>query len=394
MRVTPLVRTKVEDDIVTIGIMSGTSLDGADAVAVRFRSDATGTDRMTTLGRAGVPMPPELHDALLSLALGNAPDEIERMGDAAVSLAKLYAEAVERLLKSCGLLPEDIAAIGAHGQTIRHRPERGFTLQLNHPALLAELTGISVVADFRSRDVAAGGEGAPLVPAFHTQVFPHESAAAVLNIGGIANVTILPAAADLAQGRAVVSGFDTGPGNMLLDAFMASRFGLPCDRNGELTRRGRVLEPLLKHCLEDPYFALNPPKSTGRERFSFAWLSAKLAPFANAAPEDVAATLTMLTARSAAEALARTAPETERFIVCGGGARNPELMRMLDAELRRRTAVRIFSDSSRYGLNPMDVEGAAFAWLAKAFLAGEPGNLPAVTRARGLRLLGAWYPAG
>ena len=142
-------------------------------------------------------------------------------------------------MNEVGASAEDIAAIGAHGQTIRHRPERGFTLQLNHPALLAELTGISVVADFRSRDVAAGGEGAPLVPAFHTQVFPHESAAAVLNIGGIANVTILPAAADLAQGRAVVSGFDTGPGNMLLDAFMASRFGLPCDRNGELARRGR-----------------------------------------------------------------------------------------------------------------------------------------------------------
>ena len=381
--------------ITTIGIMSGTSLDGADAVAVRFEPDAShqSKGRMIQLGRAGVPMPKDLHDALLSLALGTSEHEIERMGDAAVALAKLYAEAVEQLLSGTGLNRREINAIGAHGQTIRHRPQRGFTLQLNNPALLAELTGIDVVADFRSRDIAAGGEGAPLVPAFHAEVFPHKKPAAVLNIGGIANVTILPSEAEVALGLKVVSGFDTGPGNMLLDAFMATRFGRPFDRNGEVATSGHICAPLLAACLQDPYFALEPPKSTGRELFSQAWLETKLIGFEQLPPEDIAATLTMLTARSAAEALCRTAPETTAFYVCGGGAKNPALMRMLSSELKRLTNVRTVSDTSACGIDPMDVEGAAFAWLAKAFLTGEAGNLPAVTRARGPRILGAWYPA-
>lgn len=381
------------DCLTTIGVMSGTSLDGADAVAVRFERSTVRALRMTRLGHAFLPMPDALRSELLSLALGRGADEIERMGTASVALANLYAEVVEKLLSENGIDRGTIAAIGVHGQTIRHRPEKGFTLQLNHPALVAERCGIDVVADFRSRDVAAGGEGAPLVPAFHAQAFAGDEPTAVLNIGGIANVTILPPAAHIAEGRAAVLGFDTGPGNMLLDAFMQTRFGQACDRDGALARTGHTIDALLERCLKAPYFALAAPKSTGRELFGIDWLEAQLEGFAECAPADIAATITRLTARSAAEALARYAPETKRFIVAGGGSLNPTLMAMLEEELKCRTAVECVADTRICGIDPMEVEGAAFAWLAQAFLAREPGNLPAVTRAAGPRILGALYPA-
>lgn len=372
--------------MITIGVMSGTSLDGADAVAVDFRDDGT----IACLGSAGVPMPPELGAELLALAVGTD-NEIERMGDASVALAKLYARAVDELLAAAGLRRADVAALGVHGQTVRHRPERGFTLQLNHPALVAELTGIDVVADLRSRDVAAGGEGAPLVPAFHAAVFSGDRPTAVLNVGGIANFTLLPAADDAAG---TVLGFDCGPGNMLLDHWMRTARGLPYDAEGAFARSGAVDEALLEAMLAGPYFARPIPKSTGRELFSPAWLAAHLGGVSRD-PRDVAATLTELTARSAAEALMRWAPETETLLICGGGALNPFLRERLAAALRALgSRIGRVDDTSARGLDPMAVEGAAFAWLAHAFLTRRPGNLPAVTRAAGPRILGALYPAG
>lgn len=374
--------------MIAIGVMSGTSLDGADAVMASF-PEGEGAS-MATLGRAYLPMPGPLRGTLKALALGTD-NEIERAGDASVALADLYAAVVEKLLQETGIGRNEVAAIGLHGQTIRHRPERGFTLQLNHPARVAELTGIDVVADFRSRDVAAGGEGAPLVPAFHAGIFRGPAPAAVLNIGGIANLTLLAA-----EGSAEpVLGFDTGPGNMLLDAWMEAEFGRPCDEGGAFSREGALLPRLLEVCLQDPYFARPAPKSTGRERFSFAWLQRNLqrADAAHARAADVARTLTELTAESIADALFKARPDAARLYVCGGGALNPFLMERLALRVARRMPGCRTSSSIEKGLDPMEVEGAAFAWLARAFLLRRPGNLPAVTRAKGPRILGALYPA-
>lgn len=371
----------------TIGLMSGTSLDGEDAVMVRFGPG----NRMEVLGHAHLPFTDALRRDLLSLALGDAPDEIERIGDASVALARHGAEVIEALLRTTGLTRGAVDAIGSHGQTIRHRPQRGFTIQLNHPALLAELTGIDVVADFRSRDVAAGGEGAPLVPAFHAKMFGGDLPTALLNIGGIANVTLVPVAGD----EAPVTGFDTGPGNMLLDHWMRTHFGRPFDDAGRVASTGCVSDAWLAHLLADPYFTLPPPKSTGREYFSPAWLEEKLRhPSAQSLRhEDVAATLTMLTARTAAEAALKAMPGLRRFFVCGGGALNPVMMAALEARLRDAAPELTFGSTAEAGLDPMMVEGAAFAWLADAFLTKTPGNLPAVTHAKGPRILGALYPA-
>lgn len=376
-----------EADIITIGLMSGTSLDGVDAVAVRF----PGEGAMKTLGASHVPMPSALRRELFSLAQGGGADEIERMGAAGQALAACYAEAVGLLLKKLRRSAREIAALGAHGQTIRHRPKAGFTLQLNDPARLAELTGIDVVADFRARDVAAGGEGAPLVPAFHASAFGCARARAVLNIGGIANATWIPAAADLQEKP--VLGCDTGPGNMLLDSFVRRTSGAPYDKDGALAAQGQENAALLARCLSDPFFARPAPKSTGREEFSDRWLDEKLRGFEDLRAADVMATLCALTAESAAEMIARVEPKTESVLVCGGGALNPVLMTRLGAALERRIPGIALADTSCEGIDPMAVEGAAFAWLAKAFLCGEPGNLPAVTRAAGLRRLGAYYPA-
>lgn len=368
---------------ITIGLMSGTSIDGEDAVAMRFSSEG-----MEMLGHAYLPFDPALAQELLSLALGNAPREIERMGDASVALARHGAAVVEKLLQEAGLDRCDVAALASHGQTIRHRPDRGFTIQLNHPALLAELTGINVIADLRSRDVAAGGEGAPLVPAFHAEAFGHEAPVVVLNVGGIANATLIPQKTS----EAPVTGFDTGPGNMLLDHWMREQFGRPYDKDGLCAASGCVNEMLLDAMLADPYFAQLPPKSTGREYFSPLWLERQLKDL-ELPPEDVAATLTALTASSAMTSTAATLPDARKVLVCGGGAKNPTLMRMMStaAEIAFGRPVPVKSTAA-VGLDPMMVEGAAFAWLADAFLAGRPGNLPAVTHAKGPRLLGALYP--
>ncbi len=366
-----------------IGLMSGTSVDGVDAVVADFSDD-----KFRTLGHVHAPFPPELRARLQALMQSGA-DEIERAGDASVALAHAYADAVAHLLAQTNLAAKDIAAIGAHGQTIRHRPERGFTTQINAPAHLTELTGIAVVADFRSRDVAAGGQGAPLVPAFHAAVFSGDKPRAVVNIGGIANVTLLPA-----KGSAEpVRGFDTGPGNTLLDAWCERHTAKAFDEDGAWGATGRVDQALLACLLDDEYFRQAPPKSTGRERFNVAWLDAKLAVFARTqagasaaplAPTDVQATLAALTVRTICEAVGGTGI-TECY-VCGGGVFNAVIGRGLSSALQARSTAVL-------GVDPMQVEALAFAWLARQCFASAPGNVPAVTGAKGLRVLGAVYPA-
>jgi len=364
-----------------VGLMSGTSLDGVDAALVRFGSDgAPAVEAALTL-----PMPDGLR-AALEEAIVSGTVALEALGRIDALLGARYAEAVERVLARAGATPGDVAAVGCPGQTLWHAPEADppFTLQAGDPNVVAERTGIPVVADFRRRDVAAGGQGAPLVPAFHAAVFrrPGEDVA-VLNVGGIANLTLLPA-----DPQAPVLGFDTGPGNTLLDAWARRHTGVPYDKDGRLAARGEVHAGLLARLLADPWFATPPPRSTGRERFSLAWLEAALAATGPVPAADVQATLTALTAEAAAHALRARLPGTRRLLVCGGGARNPMLMQALAAAL---PGVQVETTAAA-GLDPDYVEAAAFAWLARETLAGRAGNLPAATGARGPRVLGALYP--
>lgn len=355
-----------------MGLMSGTSADGIDAVAARI--DETG---IAMLGHVHRPYSAALRERVLAL-MTSGPDEIERAGDASVALGHAYAEAIEDLLVEARLDRRAVAAVGIHGQTIRHRPERGFTVQLNQPALVAERTGLTVVADFRSRDLAAGGQGAPLVPAFHAAVFSGPEPRAVVNVGGIANVTLLPPVGAAEP----VTGFDTGPGNCLLDLWCEAHTGQPYDAAGAWAASGRVLPALLERMLADPYFSAPAPKSTGRERFHRAWLDRCLAEGGSPEsirPEDVQATLVALTAQSI---LAATGDRP--IYVCGGGAANATLM----AALGRRA-----QSTAALGIDPEQVEALAFAWLAERCLARAPGNVSAVTGAAGPRVLGAIYPA-
>lgn len=363
-----------------IGLMSGTSMDGVDGVVADFSSG------VRVLQHASAPFTEALRAELMALnACG--PDELHRAWLAGNALMRVYAQVVAKLLALSGLGPADIAAIGAHGQTVRHRPQMfdgtGYTIQLAQPALLAELTGIRVVADFRSRDVAAGGQGAPLAPFFHQAVFarPGETVG-VLNIGGISNITLLRADGSM-------QGFDCGPGNALMDAWCAEHTGRPYDDDGKWAASGRVLPDLLASLLAEPYFSQPPPKSTGRDLFNRPWLAAHLQGFAGAAPQDVQATLTELTARACAGDAARHAPDLQRLIVCGGGALNGWLMRRLQVLL---PAAQVLS-SAQAGLPPLQVEAAAFAWLARQCLGNEKLELESTTGARGARVLGGIYPA-
>jgi anhydro-N-acetylmuramic acid kinase len=356
-----------------VGLMSGTSLDGVDAILADF----AGT-RPRLLGNAAVAFDPPLRRELL--ALNTAGDnEIERAALAGNALAAAYAAAVGAVLAAAKTSAQAIRAIGCHGQTVRHRPERGYTTQIGNAALLAELTGIRVIADFRSRDVAAGGQGAPLAPAFHAAVFadPAEDRA-VLNLGGIANLTFLPRAGP-------VTGFDSGPGNCLLDLWAMQNLGKAHDDGGRWAAGGSAIPGLLERLLAEPYFALPPPKSTGRDLFNEAWLRKSLK--GGEEPQAAQATLLELTARSVTAAAAAHCRGARRMIVSGGGAKNDALMRRL-AELAAPVPV---EPSSRYGIDPQLVEAAAFAWLARQALEGQPGSLPSVTGARGPRVLGAIY---
>lgn len=355
--------------------MSGTSLDGVDAVLADFRGASP-----KTIATHYSPFPQELKAQLLALH-EPAHNELHHAALVANELTHLFREAVAALLKQAGISPKDVRAIGCHGQTVRHKPHAGYTLQLNNPALLAELNGITVVADFRSRDIAAGGEGAPLVPAFHDAIFRSPDMHRVaLNIGGIANVT------DLKPGAAT-RGFDCGPGNMLLDAWAQKHMGQSYDEGGNWAARGSLIRPLLDMLRTHPYFSAAPPKSCGREQFNLGWVESNLA--GNDSGVDVQATLLELTASTIAEAIGRWCGAPAELVVCGGGAHNTALIKRL-AELMPQTQIR---KSDELGVGADWVEALAFAWLARQALLGLPGNLPEVTGAKGPRVLGAIYPA-
>lgn len=357
--------------------MSGTSLDGIDAVLADF-----GAPPCTVLAATHVDFPSELRRELLALQDAGA-DEIVRSARSAQRLADLYAHALRSVCMAAGVEPHDVIAAGVHGQTIRHRPHEGWTAQINSPARVAERAYMTVVADFRMRDIAAGGQGAPLVPAFHAAMFcAPDRHRVIANLGGIANITDLPPRGD-------VRGFDTGPGNVLLDHWCARHRGTPFDANGAWAASGRMEEALLAVLLAEPYFAVPPPKSTGRDLFNAAWLEARLADAKwQGSPEDVQATLAGLTARALADAIRVHCAAAGELLVCGGGAKNEYLMRLLAAELPGIAV----APTNRAGVASDHVEALAFAWLAREALAGRPGNLPAVTGADGPRVLGAIYP--
>jgi len=368
-----------------IGLMSGTSLDGIDAVLAKI--DSKGTTSL--LSAVSSPFTPKLRRALLDLQTPGV-NELHREKQAGNALAIEYAEAVQTLLIQTNLHATDINAIGAHGQTIRHQASLSqplaYTHQTLNPALLAELTNIDVIADFRSRDLAAGGHGAPLVPAFHAQQFASDKEIAVLNLGGIANLTLLPKNGE-------VQGFDCGPGNMLMDIWIADQQGHAFDEDGNWASQGELNPSLLARMLADPFFSKAPPKSTGRDDFHLQWLEKQIGP-ENINAEDVQATLLHLTAYSVLAALERHAPQTKTVIVCGGGARNTALMNLFKASTQaifKKPLEIVTSDT--LGLDPQLVEGLAFAWLAWAHKEKRPANLPAVTGAKGPRILGACYPA-
>ena len=360
-----------------IGLMSGTSLDGVDAVLAQM--DAGSDIRL--LATHYVPFPDALREQLLAL---NAPqaDEIHLAATAANALASLYAEAARSLLSSA--TPGTVRAIGCHGQTLRHRPDAGYSLQIGNAALLAELTGTTVVSDFRSRDIAAGGQGAPLVPAFHAQVLRSADAHRVIaNIGGIANLTDLPT-----QGN--VRGWDTGPGNMLLDAWINRHRAARYDEGGEWAASGSVHARLFDALMAHEYFSRSLPKSAGREQFNLVQLDGLLAAVdEKVAPADVQATLLEWTAASLCDAVERECTGARELYVCGGGARNGALM----ARIRTRLPRLQVATTAVLGIDPDWVEALAFAWLARQTLHGAPGNLPAVTGAAGERVLGAVYAA-
>lgn len=365
-----------------LGLISGTSADGIDAALVRFDDDHAHARPTLLHGRTHA-WQPALRERLVALGQQAQALTLDEVGELDVRIGHAFAAAALATLRDAGLTARDITAIGSHGQTLRHHPhgDAPFTLQLGDAHVMAERCGIPVVADFRRRDVAAGGHGAPLVPAFHAATLhaPDEDRA-VLNLGGIANLTLLPA-------RGTVRGFDTGPANGLMDAWCQRHTGTAYDAGGTFAAQGRVDGPLLARLLAEPWFAAPPPKSTGRDRFHLDWVEAALA--GNEAPADVQATLLALTARSVADALRATQPGTRRVIACGGGVHNPLLMAAL-AEAMPDAAI---ESSGVHGLDPDFVEAMAFAWLAREHLAGRPGNLPAVTGAAGPRVLGAFYPA-
>lgn len=357
-----------------IGIMSGTSLDGADAVLADFSGA-----RPVLLAHTYRPYCTALRDTLQGLC-ATGPDEIHRSQQASIELAHLYAAVIGDALVAAGASEKDVQAAGCHGQTIRHMPEQGYTVQLNAPALLAELTDIRVVADFRSRDVAAGGQGAPLVPAFHAAVFSDATLTrVVLNLGGMSNITLL-------EPGQPVRGFDCGPANVLMDGWIERIQGEKYDREGAWAASGVIDKQMLVRMMTHPFFSLQPPKSCGREQFNLAWLMAQLSP--RTPPENVQATLAELTAQSVAHALNAAGCRPDELAVCGGGAFNSHLLRRLSAAIGVTA-----SSTSRWGIAPDAVEAMAFAWLARCTLSGRPGNVPEVTGAVGARVLGAIWPA-
>ena len=389
------------DDGLYIGMMSGTSLDGMDAVLCQFGGEENTQQPMRLLATRSQDFPPRLREVLLALCqpngvqelvptVGEPNSELDWFGWASKEYAEFASDVVNNLLQQSNTDVESVLAIGCHGQTVRHRPQMGFSLQLLDANIIAERTGISVVSDFRRRDMAVGGQGAPLVPAFHQALFATpDSTRVLLNLGGIANITVLPAndssVNDALVNNSPVIGYDTGPANLLLDAWTALHTDKDYDAGGAWAQSGQVVEPLLNQLIEHPFFARTYPKSTGREDFNLAWLQSELQKFDQASAHiryssaDVQATLTELTAMSASMQINMfiNAQENSSVYVCGGGALNDYLMTRLQAHLPHCTV----ETTAILGLNPAWVEAVAFAWLARQTLMGETGNLPAVTGA-------------
>ncbi len=394
------------DDGLYIGMMSGTSLDGMDAVLCQFDGEENIQQPLRLLASISQDFPPRLREVLLALCqpngvqelvptVGEPNSELDWFGWASKEYAEFASEVVNNLLQQSNTDVESVLAIGCHGQTVRHRPQMGFSLQLLDANIIAERTGISVVSDFRRRDMAVGGQGAPLVPAFHQALFATpDSTRVLLNLGGIANITVLPANANLINANPAndalvnnspVIGYDTGPANLLLDAWTALHTDKDYDAGGAWAQSGQVVEPLLNQLIEHPFFARTYPKSTGREDFNLAWLQSELQKFDQASAHiryssaDVQATLTELTAMSASMQINMfiKANENSSVYVCGGGALNDYLMTRLQAHLPHCKV----ETTASLGLNPAWVEAVAFAWLARQTLMGQTGNLPAVTGA-------------
>lgn len=366
-----------------IGLMSGTSVDGIDAALVSLSAG----NRPVLVTTHAHPIDAATRGGIQAL-MREGPNEIERLGELDMALGELFAEAANAVIKKAGLAKKDIRAIGSHGQTLRHRPRAAhpFTLQIGNPSVIAERTGITTVADFRARDMAAGGQGAPMVPAFHHQMFhsPQRNRA-IINIGGIANVTCLPA--DALQ---PVTGFDTGPGNTLLDQWIHHHQGCGHDESGKWAASGQTSKELLGKLLADPYFRASPPKSTGREHFNMEWLQAHLKNLATPpSAADVQATLLQLTAKTIAQAIREFLPQTQEAYVCGGGAHNRVLMSALAGNMSGITV----ATTDNLGMSPDWVEATAFAWLAHQTMERQPGNLPSVTGAKRAVILGGIYPA-
>jgi len=360
-----------------IGLMSGTSLDGVDVALVTFNQ----AQQPKLLNTHFVAYPADLRKQILALQHPTT-NELETTAQMGNTLARLYADAVNALLATAQVDACTITAIGCHGQTIRHRPELGFTMQIGNAALLSELTGITVVSDFRSRDLAANGQGAPLVPAFHQDVFSSSAHdRAIINIGGIANITYLSTTGD-------VFGFDSGPGNMLLDAWIKQHLGLDYDADGQWASTGKTIEPLLTAMLNEPYFTAAPPKSTGRDLFNATWLNHYLTQ-PDYAAQDIARTLVALSAHSIANAVHQFCGSVDEIYLCGGGAKN----KLLLSELQSLMGTTTIATTDQLGMGVDWVEAIAFAWLAKKCIAKETANLPQVTGAKGLRILGAIYQA-
>lgn len=361
-------------------------MDAVDAVLVDLSNNAQ-PELLKTHSQA---FPDDLRESLLALTQPGL-DELQRLALADTRMSHLFVETTQALLHKAAVKASQISAIGSHGQTVRHQPSgpEPFSLQIGNPSLIAEHTGITTVADFRRRDMAAGGQGAPLVPAFHNTVFRSpEANRVIVNIGGMANITVLPS-----NPEGIVHGFDTGPGNVLMDTWVYQHLQKRMDENGQWAGQGKVHKALLTALMTDPYFALSPPKSTGRERFNRGWLETLLMNFSQSPsalmPEDIQATLCELTAASIAEAIIKHAPHTRQTLICGGGAHNRTLLQRLCSRLQgiqvETTAV--------HGIEPDWVEAMAFAWLAQQTLAGKPGNLPSVTGARRAVILGGIYKA-
>lgn len=365
-----------------LGLISGTSTDGIDTAIVRFGDDGRSVELL--FGRTYA-WPSDLRARLVELGQRGVALTLDDIGELDTRIGRIFADAAGLALRDSGIDRARIAAIGSHGQTLRHRPQgdHPFTMQLGDPNLIAEHCGVRVVADFRRRDVAAGGHGAPLLPALHAALLtaPQEQRA-VVNLGGIANITLLPPTDD-AHGE--VRGFDTGPANALMDAWCLRHTGAGYDRDGAFALSGRVDTALLSKLLQEPWFSLPAPKSTGRDQFHLGWLERHLS--GQESPPDVQATLLALTARTVADALNAAQPGTSRLIACGGGVHNPALMRALAATLPRVTV----ESSAAHGLDPDLVEAMGFAWLARQTVLGLPGNLPSVSGAKGPRVLGAIY---